>query len=204
MHLPAFYSQVPRLLLRDPLAELLGAAEGGLLEYGYADAVRLAGHSCPTVAGAYLAIRAALRLLYPDEVPERGGIQVTMSAAEVEGATGVIAQVVTLITGAAANNGFPGLAGRHARHGLLRYGGGDLRALAAFRRIDSGDTVHVGLNLAAVPPAAHLRSLMERALAGDASAEERAAFASAWQDRVRQLLLEHADDPALVRAERRA
>ena len=40
-------------------------------------------------------------------------------------------------------------------------------------------------------------------LAADASSEERAAFASAWQDRVRQLLLEHADDPALVRAERR-
>lgn len=203
MHLPAFYSQAPRLLLRDPLAELLGAAEDGLLEYGYADAVRLAGHSCPTVAGAYLAVRAALRQLYPDALPERGGIQVTMSAAEVEGSTGVIAQVFTLVTGAAANNGFPGLAGRHARHGLLRYGGGDLRALAAFRRMDSGDTVHVALNLAAVPPAAHLRSLMERALAADASGEERAAFASAWQDRVRQLLLEHADDPALVRAERR-
>ncbi|TCT22554.1 FmdE family protein [Thermomonas haemolytica] len=203
MHLPAFYSQAPRLLLRDPLAELLGAAEGGLLEYGYADAVRLAGHSCPTVAGAYLAVRAALRELYPDALPERGGIQVTLSSAEVEGSTGVIAQVFTLVTGAAANNGFPGLAGRHARHGLLRYGGGDLRALAAFRRIDSGDTVHVALNLAAVPPVAHLRSLMERALAADASGEERAAFASAWQDRVRQLLLEHADDPALVRAERR-
>ncbi|MFN3311385.1 MAG: hypothetical protein ACK40R_06730, partial [Thermomonas sp.] len=108
MHLPAFYSQAPRLLLRDPLAELLGAAEGGLLEYGYADAVRLAGHSCPTVAGAYLAVRAALRQLYPEALPERGGIQVTMSAAEVEGSTGVIAQVFTLITGAAANNGFSG------------------------------------------------------------------------------------------------
>lgn len=31
----------------DPLAEFLGAAEGGLIEYGYADAVKLAGHSCP-------------------------------------------------------------------------------------------------------------------------------------------------------------
>ena len=35
----------------DPLAALLGAAEDGRLEYHYADAVRLAGHSCPTWLG---------------------------------------------------------------------------------------------------------------------------------------------------------
>mgnify|MGYP003492414693 FL=1 len=45
--------------MRDPLAELLGAAEGGRLEYTYADAVKLTGHSCPTVAGAWLATRQA-------------------------------------------------------------------------------------------------------------------------------------------------
>lgn len=203
MHLPAFYSHAPRLLLRDPLAEFLGAADDGLLEYGYPDAVRLAGHSCPTVAGAYLMARAGLRLLYPDAVPERGAVQVTMSGAEVEGGNGVVAQVFTLLTGAAANNGFQGIAGRFVRHGLLRYGGGDLRSVAAFRRLDNGDTVHVSMDLAAVPPAPHLRALMARALADDGTPEERAAFASLWQDRVRQLLLEHADDPAVIRAERR-
>lgn len=31
-------------------AQPCGAADRGLIEYGYADAVRLAGHSCPTVA----------------------------------------------------------------------------------------------------------------------------------------------------------
>ena len=39
---PDFFAAVPRLAVRDPLAEFLGAAEGGVLEYGYADAVRLA------------------------------------------------------------------------------------------------------------------------------------------------------------------
>ena len=52
---PAFFDQVPRLVVRDPLADFLGAAEGGVLDYGYADAVRMAGHSCPTVASAYAA-----------------------------------------------------------------------------------------------------------------------------------------------------
>lgn len=203
MHLPAFYSHAPRVLVRDPLAELLGAADGGLIEYGYADAVRLAGHSCPTVAGAYLMARAGLRALYSDAVPERGGVVVTMGAAEVEGTTGVIAQVFTLVTGAAANNGFHGLGGQHARHNLLRYGSGDRSCIASFRRADSGDTVYLSMDLSSIPPAPQLRELMVRALAADATGEERAAFGSVWQDRVRRLLLEHADDPNVIRVERR-
>lgn len=202
MALPAFFAEVPRILLRDPLAELLGAAEDGLIDYGYADAVRLAGHSCPTVAGAYLMARAALRSLYPDAVPERGGVAVLMSAAEVEGTTGVIAQVFTLLTGAAANNGFHGIGGRYARHNLLRYGGGDLSCIASVRRSDNGDTVQVSMDLSSVPPAPHMRMLMGRALAADATADERAAFASVWQDRVRKLLLEHAEDPNVIRVAR--
>ena len=202
MHLPAFYSHAPRLLVRDPLAELLGAADDGLIEYGYPDAVRLAGHSCPTVAGAYLMARTGLRALYPDAVPERGGVVVTMGAAEVEGTTGVIAQVFTLITGAAANNGFHGIGGQYARHNLLRYGG-DRSSIASFRRADTGDTVHLSMDLSSVPPAPQLRELMVRALAADATSEERAAFGSVWQDRVRRLLLEHADDPNVIRVERR-
>ncbi len=50
MNHPDFFDEVPRISLYDPLAEFLGATEGGILEYGYFDAVRLAGHSCPTVA----------------------------------------------------------------------------------------------------------------------------------------------------------
>lgn len=203
MPLPAFYSHAPRLLVRDPLAELLGAADDGLIEYGYADAVRLAGHSCPTVAGAYLMACAGLRALYPQSLPERGGVGVTMGAAEVEGTTGVVAQVFTLITGAAANNGFHGIGGQHARHNLLRYGGGDRSCIASFRRADNGDTVYLSMDLSSVSPAPQLRELMVRALAADATGEERAAFGSVWQDRVRRLLLEHADDPNVIRVERR-
>jgi len=38
---------VPRLTLHDPLAELLGAADNGLIEYSYTDAVKLAGIPVP-------------------------------------------------------------------------------------------------------------------------------------------------------------
>ncbi len=69
MQTPAFFDAVASIGVADPLAELLGAAEGGRIEYRYLDAVKLAGHSCPTVAGAWLMTRTALARLYPDGAP---------------------------------------------------------------------------------------------------------------------------------------
>ena len=76
MNHPAFFDQVRRIRVCDPLAELLGSCEGGFIEYGYVDAVRLAGHSCPTVAGAYLVTLRALARLFPTGPAERGGVRV--------------------------------------------------------------------------------------------------------------------------------
>lgn len=201
---PDFFALAPRITVRDPLAELLGACDDGVLVYAYADAVRLAGHSCPTVAGAYLMARAALRTLYPDEPAERGDVAVHMDAPEQEGTTGVIAQVLTLITGAAAANGFHGLGGRFVRQGLLHYTAAHERAGVRFARRDTGAAVRVALDLAHVPPAADLRERMAEALAPAATPAQRQAFAERWQERVRRLLLEHADDPQVIRIERLA
>lgn len=68
----------PKIRLRDPLADFLGASVDGLLDYGYADVVKLAGHSCPTVASAYLMARAALGALFPGALAERGAVRVDM------------------------------------------------------------------------------------------------------------------------------
>src|SRR5699024_1590783 len=142
MTLPSFFNDAPTIRLYDPLAELLGSAEEGVIEYCYADAVRLAGHSCPTVAGAYLTARAALKLLYPDAaLPERGAIAVHMPTPETDGTTGVVAQVLTLITGAAAQGGFKGIGERFNRQGLLSFAtkGGDNDGTVRFERLDTGD-----------------------------------------------------------------
>ena len=77
MQTSAFFDTVPAIVVADPLADALGAVEGGLIEYRYVDAVKLAGHSCPTVAGAWLMTRAALARLYPGETPRRGEIRVS-------------------------------------------------------------------------------------------------------------------------------
>jgi hypothetical protein len=116
MAFPAFFDDAPVLRMHDGLSELLGATPDGIIDYRYADAVRLAGHSCPTVAGAWLCARAGLRALYGDQLPERGGVAVSLHAAEDAGVTGVIGQVLTLVTGAAGARGVNGRGGPHPRH----------------------------------------------------------------------------------------
>ncbi|HEY8585615.1 MAG TPA: FmdE family protein [Rhodanobacter sp.] len=201
MSYPAFYDQAPRIRMRDPLAAFLGAAEDGVLEYCYLDAVRLAGHSCPTVAGAYLMAYTALRALYPNEMAERGNIEVRMPAAEDEGVTGVMAQVLTLITGAAAGNGFHGIGGHFGRQSLLHYAATSRHDAVQFTRRDSGAAVAAALDLSSVPAPANLRALMVAAMQPGATLAQQQAFTQAWQGRV-QLLLAHADDPDVVRLTR--
>lgn len=197
--LPDFYAAAPTVLLRDPLADFLGAADYGLLEYCYADAVRLAGHSCPTVAAAFLMTRAALRGLYGEALPVRGDIRVDLAEPQAVGVAGVTAAVATLLTGAAGEGGFRGLGGQFGRRDKLFFAqtlsGGSL----CFSRLDDGGRVEVGCDLSGVPGDPRIGELLPRCLGGYATPAERARFGALWQDRVRRLLLEHADDPAVIR-----
>jgi hypothetical protein len=197
MQTPAFFDAVPAIVVVDPLAEALGAADGGVIEYRYVDAVKLAGHSCPTVAGAWLMTRAALARLYPGETPRRGEIRVELCQAIDEGVAGVIASVASLVTGAANEGGFKGLAGRFARNGLLRFGV-PMRSEIRFTRLDTGRSVALSHRPRAVPRPAALSELLRDAFAPQASTAARRAFADAWQGWVRGIVIEHADDPALI------
>lgn len=197
MPAPDFFDAIPPIVMHDPLAELLGAADDGTIEYRYADAVRLAGHSCPTVAGAWLMTARALRRLYGDERPQRGAIRVEVRKPRDEGVAGVVGSVAGLVTGAAGDGGFKGIAGRHARRDLLAYGAsidGELR----FSRIDTGAAIQAAFHPEVVARPADLRERMQAALDTGANREARRAFADAWQEWVRRILVEHANDPALV------
>jgi len=198
MAFPDFFAEVPTLTLHDGLAQLLGASDDGVIEYHYADAVRLAGHSCPTVAGGWLSARAALRHLYGDELPERGGISVYLNGAENAGVAGVIGQVLTLVTGAAAANGFHGLGGRHVRSNLLHYAQSDVQGVR-FKRNDTGAEVEIEIDTSPVAADPMMRSLMQLSMTDQANAAQRREFGRLWQDRVRRLLINHADDPAVVK-----
>ncbi len=197
MQFPTFFDAAPRITVRDPLARFLGAAEDGIIEYRYADAVRLAGHSCPTVASAYLMSRAALAALYPDALPERGGIRVELREDRREGVAGVVANVASLLTGATQDTGFKGIGGRFDRRNLLFFGA-DIPGQLRFTRTDSGATVGVSARLERVPADPRLPLLLPRCLGGSASAADEALFRSLWQERVETLLVERADDPEVI------
>jgi hypothetical protein len=139
----------------------------------------------------------ALARLYGDELPRRGEVRVELRQPHDEGVAGVIGNVAGLLTGAAGDGGFKGLAGRFSRRGLLAYGApidGELR----FTRTDTGASVEVAYHPEVVERPAELKALMQAALLPSADAQARRAFGSAWQEWVRRIVVDHADDPALV------
>lgn len=194
MKYPAFFDEVPGIALYDPLAEFLGAAEDGILEYRYLDAVKLAGHSCPTVAAAYWATCKALNFLYPDATPVRGDIRVEFSQDSSSGVTGVIANVVSMLTGAMSDSGFKGIGGRFDRREKLFFAV-EMHSEMRYTRLDTKQTVQVKANLQRVPASPRLSRLMASCIANTASPAETAEFRELWQERVRSILLDHSDDP---------
>ena len=196
MKYPDFFDEVPKIELYDPLAEFLGASENGILQYGYIDAVKLAGHSCPTVASAYWSTCIALDSLYPDRLPLRGEIKVEFSQDISSGVTGVIANVVSMLTGAASDNGFKGIGGHFDRREHLFFSvamQGEMR----FARLDTGQAVLVSSNLHIVPASPRMSGLLASCIRNTASPDEITEFRHLWQERVRRILLEHGDDPAV-------
>ncbi len=195
--IPDFADEVPTLALLDPLGALLaGSVDPVPVSYRFADAVRLSGHCCPTVAGAWAMLLHALPRLYPDSPPVRGAIAISAPGRPDAGAIGPFTQVLGLVTGAAADNGFRGLSGHHARNGLLRYrGSGDLADPFVFQRLDTGARLALRYDGSVLPEDPELGGLLGALLNGGASERQRRDFGARWQRRVRALLL----DPACRR-----
>jgi len=191
MQMPAFFADTPVIEMIDPLAGFLGAAVDGKITYTYADAVKLAGHSCPTVAGAFLVTRQALRHLYADETPVRGGIRVDLREAQDEGVTGVIGNVIGLISGAAGPGGFQGIGGRFVRRNLLNYGIEQDRSVR-FTRLDTGRSIGADYDPSPVPPDPRQNQLLQAFISGQAGPEEGRQFGEIWQQRVARILTDSA------------
>jgi hypothetical protein len=197
MEFPDFFADAPTITLRDPLAAFLGVSKSGVMTYTYTDAVKLAGHSCPTVAGAYLMVRSGLSHLYGDDLSQRGGVEVYLRDERDQGTTGVIATIAMLLTGAAPETGFAGIGSRFSRRNLLHFSV-PIDGLLALQRCDSGRGVILDLDMARVPAAREMQMLSPRVVDGQASEEEQARFGVLWQARVAQMLTKHADDRDLV------
>ncbi len=188
MQYPDFYIQVPSIKLYDPLSEFLGAVEKGEMEISYLDCVKLAGHSCPTVAGAYLMASKGLEVLFGTTLPPRGSIKVSMRDAEVEGVTGVICNVISFIVGASGVGGFKGIQGNFSRDNLIAYDS-PIAGEVKLTRLDTQESVTLSYDPSCVPADAMMKPLMGKALQNTANKEERLLFGKLWQKRVEAILL---------------
>jgi len=199
MTTPEFFNDVAPIIVRDPLSEVLGAASNGLIDYTYRDVVKLAGHSCPTVAGAFLMVQEGLRLLYGDEIPVRGEIKVLMKGTLGDGVVGVIANVASMITGATDVGGFHGLAGKFDRRQLLFYDA-DIEGEMAFERVDSGARVALSYNPSCVSGDSRMGELLPLIASGRADSAARELFGMLWQDRVKRILIDNKNDARLLKS----
>jgi len=183
MEYPKFYDEVEHIVLRDNLSKFLGASEEGVIDLSYLDVVKMAGHSCATVAGAYLMALKGLKGLYGTELPQRGKIKVELRESLSIGNTGVLAQVLSNITGATADTGFVGIDASFNRRGLLFFGS-DLESNARFTRLDTNRSVEVSYMPGRV---VNSGEIMQSALGPDATEESKRSFPKRWQEMVKTI-----------------
>jgi hypothetical protein len=191
MNYPAFFDRVETITLEDKLSDFLGTFENGIMEFSYLDIVKSAGHSCPTVAGAYLVALSGLKALYPDERPKRGEIGVYFRESEAEGVTGVIASLLTQITGATESRGFKGIGGKFRRCNLMGFDDHAITGIK-FERLDTNERVEVTYDPSSVPGDPAISLLLPKMLEGTATVSEQDTFKQMWQSRV-QAILENKD-----------
>lgn len=197
MKYPDFFDEVRTIKMVDPLSDVLGSFENGEIDFTYTDVVKSAGHSCPTVGGAYLMTLKALEALFPEGRAVRGGVKVAFSSPMEEGVAGVIGNVISHITGATDKSGFKGLGGRYARHSLMVFES-DIGSSARFTRVDNNACVDVFYNPNIVGGNPKQQILIQRILQGIASSEEKREFGEMWQDRVKRIIVDNADNENVI------
>lgn len=195
-----YIAKVPPILMREPFLELLGQTDQPL-PYTYEEAVKIAGHSCGAVAGAWTITRKALESLYPGAVPVRGQIKVTMPGSENEWYVGVFGEVISYITGAAPKTGFHGaeFGKAYSRRHLMTYkerptGTPPAEMVWIFERTDTGAKVAIRYDLSKIRPAqTDERTEMGAKVAKrEATPEETKEWREYWNARAK-FVLDNAD-----------
>ena len=189
MRYPEFFDNIEKIVVQDDLCEFLGVNDDGVIELSYVDIVKVAGHSCATVAGAYLVGLYGLKALYEGEIPKRGEIKVELQKSTTDDNAGVVGSVLSNITGATIDFGFGGIpTGKYNRRNLLFFEA-DIDSDVCLTRLDTGKKVFVNYKPGkVVNPMAILMS----AIKPDAKEEDIKSFPKRFQDMVKKVF-ENAD-----------
>ncbi len=188
MNYPTFFDKVEKIKLYDPLADFLGAIENGEIQIEYLDVVKFAGHSCPTVAGAYLMTLLGLRELFPDSLPIRGEIEVFVKGEKKEGVNGVIGNTIAFICGVSDEAGFKGIGGNFNRSNKLFFNS-QIPKDVRLKRVDTKDYVDISYDSSVVPANSKMKELMQLIMVKRADENIKKEFQKLWQVRVEKILL---------------
>lgn len=188
MKYPDFFNNIESIKLKDELSSFLGTFEDGDVEFTYLDVVKTAGHSCPTVAGAFLMTREALKVLFDGKIPKRGEIVVEFKEDVEDGVAGVIANVISNITGATTTTGFKGMGGRFSRCDLMFFNC-EIDSNVRFSSIDSKKSVDVYYDPSLIKPDPKQAELMNKIMHGQGTKDDMGEFGSLWQKRVENIFL---------------
>jgi len=194
-----YLKEVEPIRFREPLAETLGVfrEENVNLEYTFIDVVKMAGHACPTTAGAYLCCQKALEKLYPVETPVRGEISITVYGEQDEGVYGVMGRVFSFLTGAAPASGFRGLGPKFRRKDLLKFASEKIDPEAMcfeFRKIDNNKAVLVKFYPQKISfpkeKTKRLSELLEKVIWEAAKKDEKKEFQNLWMEKVSNMFID--------------
>ncbi len=184
MEYQAFFDEIETIVLQDELAAFLGVNKDGIIEMSYLDIVKSAGHSCGTVAGAYLTALLGLKALFGEEIPKRGKIKVELKRSTTDENAGVVGCVLSNITGATTDYGFGGIpGGKFSRRELLFYEA-DIDTDVRFTRLDTD--VSIGVNYYPQKVVNPMKILMS-AIGENATEEDKASFPVRFQEMVHTL-----------------
>ena len=184
MEYKAFFDEIEQIKLQDELAKFLGVNSDGIIEISYIDIVKTAGHSCGTVAGAYLTAEMGLKALFGEKVPKRGEIKVELKRKPEEDNAGVVGCVLSNITGATTDYGFGGIpGGKFNRRNLLFYGA-DIESDVRLTRLDTGESVEVNYRPGKV---VNPMQILMSAIGENATEEDKASFPTRFQEMVKKI-----------------
>jgi len=186
MQYPDFYDSIPTIKVQDPLSDILGSFHHGEYEFSYLDIVKASGHSCPTVAGAFIVTMVALNSLYKEKRAVRGEIEVEFKDSLEDGVTGVISNVISHITGATDKSGFKGLNKKFARHSLMKFDT-QLEYAIKFTRLDTNKSIEINYDPKPIAQNILMTSLIQKVMQNSATDEELELFGKLWQTRVSEI-----------------
>ncbi len=198
MEFPDFFKEIVSIRLRDELSLVLGSSDGEI-EFTYTEIVKIAGHSCPTVAGAYLMTYKGLKELYSEgEIPLRGEIKVEFRDDKKDNVIGVYANVISSILGSNDEGGFKGIGNKYSRNNLISFNN-NIEGLVRFTRLDNNKSIEISYNPNIIPMEDWMKKLFHKLASSSLSESELSKFKKGWQDRVKKIAIDNLNNPNLIK-----